>query len=49
MNNLDAEALIETLELMSDPEAMATLYAGVADVASGRVEDAEAVFADLGW
>lgn len=43
------EALMETLAVVGDPEAMAALRRSIDDVAAGRVQDAEDVFAELGW
>lgn len=41
MSPTDLEALEDTLELMSDPQAMKEIKAGRADVARGRVTTAD--------
>ena len=43
------ETLMETLEVLGDPEAMAALRQSIEDIAAGRVQDAEDVFTELGW
>lgn len=43
------ESIIETLEVMSDPELMASFRQGVRDVVEGRVEPWEKVKKELGW
>jgi PHD/YefM family antitoxin component YafN of YafNO toxin-antitoxin module len=41
------ESLIETLEIMGDPEQMALLRQGIQDVAEGRTQSWESVKAEL--
>lgn len=41
------ESIMETLELLRDPEAMAAVAEGQADIAAGRVYTAEQVAAEL--
>lgn len=42
------EGLLETLELLSDPEAMAAIRRGLADIEAGRLIDHEEVGRRLG-
>jgi prevent-host-death family protein len=43
----DFDSLVETLEILSDPEAMAGVAAGLADIAAGRTKSVEEVAARL--
>jgi PHD/YefM family antitoxin component YafN of YafNO toxin-antitoxin module len=42
------EAIVETLEILGDPEQMALLRRGIEDVAAGRTVSWESVRAELG-
>jgi antitoxin YefM len=42
------EGLLETLDLMSDPEAMAAIRRGLADIEAGRVTSHEDVLKEFG-
>ncbi len=42
-------SLMETLEVQSDPQAMAAIRASKDDIAAGRGVPLEQAFADLGW
>jgi antitoxin YefM len=41
------ESLMETLDILSDPETMAAIAEGVADIAAGRVYTHDEVMAEL--
>lgn len=43
------ETILETLEVMSDPETVASLRRGIADIEAGRVYDLDETFEELGW
>ena len=43
------ESLIETLSILSDEETVAALRRSVAEMSEGQVQDADEVFAELGW
>lgn len=43
----DFDSLVETLEILADPEAMAGVAAGLADTAAGRTLPVEEVAAKL--
>ena len=43
----DFDSLVETLEILSDPEAMAGVKAGLEDIAAGRTKSVEEVAARL--
>lgn len=43
------EALLETLEVLGDPEMMAALRRSQQDIAAGRVKPLDQVFDELGW
>lgn len=43
------EALLETLEVMGDPEMMAALRRSQEDIAAGRVKPLDQAFDELGW
>lgn len=40
-------AMLETMEILADPEAMQMLQAGIADVRAGRLRDHEGVKREL--
>ncbi len=42
------ESLLETQEILSDPEQMAALRAGIADIERGDVQDLEEALTELG-
>jgi antitoxin YefM len=42
------EGLLETVELMSDPELAESVRSGLADIRAGRVKSLEAVKTELG-
>lgn len=43
------EAIIETLEVMSDPELMADLRQGIREADEGKGQPLDDVFKELGW
>lgn len=43
------EALLETLEVLGDPEMMAALRRSQEDIAAGRVKPLDQAFDELGW
>lgn len=43
------EAVLETLEIMGDPELMQALRSSEEDIAAGRVKPLDQVFDELGW
>lgn len=43
------EALIETLDVMGDPEMMAALRRSQEDIAEGRVKPLDQALDELGW
>ena len=43
------ESIMETLEVMGDPELMAAFRQGVKDMEEGRVEPLDDVLKELGW
>lgn len=43
------EALLETLEVLGDPEMMAALRRSQQDIAAGRVKPLDQAFDELGW
>lgn len=43
------ESWKETQEILNDPQAMADIKAGEADIKAGRVHDWETVRKELGW
>lgn len=43
------EALLETLEVMGDPEMIAALRRSQEDIAAGRVKPLDQAFNELGW
>jgi antitoxin YefM len=43
------EALIETLEILSDPEQMAALREGIQEADGGKGESLDNVLKELGW
>ncbi len=43
------ESIIETLEVMSDPELMVSFREGVKDIEEGRVQPLDEVLKELGW
>ena len=43
------ESIMETLEVMSDPELMASFREGVKDIEEGRVQPLDEVLKELGW
>ena len=43
------EALLETLEVMGDPDLMESLRQSIGDIAAGRVQPLDDVLAELGW
>lgn len=42
------ESMVETIEILSDPDLMQALQRGIADVKAGRVSDWEALKGELG-
>ena len=48
LNWEDWEAIVETLEILADPDAMEQLRESVADIEAGRVRDLRAVGKELG-
>ena len=43
------ESIIETLEVMSDAELMASFRRGVKDMEEGRIQPLDEVLKELGW
>ncbi len=43
------ESIVETLDIMSDKELMASVREGIADVDEGRVIALDDALAELGW
>ena len=43
----DLEEWMETIEILNDPETMAAIEEGLADIEAGRVHTHEEVFAEL--
>lgn len=43
------ESIMETLEVMSDPELMVSFREGVKDIEEGRVQPLDEVLKELGW
>lgn len=43
------EAVLETLEIMGDPELMQALRNSEEDITAGRVKPLDQVFDELGW